>query len=148
QPTVAGPPRERSAGRVVPVKPDLPASVAGAAMPRGVSGGGVIVRTIPTSPWPEETGRRAHIQGEFLQNQPVEEGKAHEPLPLPPVTRFEPQVPTLDKGNAPESGVEPSPSAPGGFVQQWTGLSNTGWIPPDTVHAVGPNHVVESTNSG
>ena len=149
QPTVTGPPKEsRSARGVIPLKPDMPANVAGSAMPRGVSGGVVIVSSLPTSPWPEETRRRAHIQGEFLQNQPVEEGKAHEPLPLPPATMFEPQLPAPDKGSAPDAGVNPSPSAPGGFVQQWTGLSDTGWIPPDTIHAVGPNHVVESTNSG
>ncbi len=38
--------------------------------------------------------------------------------------------------------------APGDSVFEWDGLAATGWIPPDTVSAVGPSHVIEATNSG
>lgn len=50
----------------------------------------------------------------------------------------------------------PTPARPGGAAEalgDWPGLmfdgiAASGWIPPDTVHAVGPRDVVEATNSG
>ena len=68
--------------------------------------------------------------------------------------------PPVDRPDAAErpvprtrSGASPPPSQPGqtkaagASAHGFDGIANTGWIPPDTIHAVGPNHVVAATNS-
>ena len=155
-PQAVTPPVEEAAAPVTPAKPDVPAGVAGGAAAKGVSGGVVVVSALPTSPKPTGPGgpRRSHIQGEFMQNEsgsgPVSSrAKKSGAAPLVPKhPSFEPQLPSVEAESAQEPPPDEGSSAPGGFVDQWTGLSNTGWIPPDTIGAVGPTHYVEAVNSG
>jgi hypothetical protein len=78
-------------------------------------------------------GIRSHIQGD----------------PLPPELADSPDAASP---GAPHDLPSPVPGdeleAAGDQSVSWTGLADTGWIPPDTVLAVGPRHVVEATNSG
>ena len=79
----------------------------------------------------------SHIQGESpLDEQSTTDGKEH------------------GRGVAGSpTGPSPAPDQPaqnraaGDFVYHFNGISDTGWIPPDTIHAVGPDHVVTATNS-
>ena len=85
----------------------------------------------------ETGGFRSHVQGTFDQVEPGHGGVALPPeLPLPPASA------------PPEDGGLIDPLAPGDSVGQFTGLSNTGWIPPDTILAAGPASLVEAVNSG
>ena len=84
---------------------------------------------------------KAHVQGEVFQFQPdvgdgtlyraPSPGELPEPIPVPV-----------------DNGVEKSNRAVGDTMVSFDGLANTGWIPPDTIMAVGPDHIVEATNSG
>lgn len=47
-----------------------------------------------------------------------------------------------------EAGAEVMTRAQGDRLRNFNGITNSGWIPPDTVVAVGPEHVLEATNSG
>jgi hypothetical protein len=147
---------EEASAPVTPAKPDLPSLVKGGTASGGVSGGFVVVRNPPTSSRPAAAGgpRRSHIQGEFMQNEsgsgPVT-SRAKKGLAAPPLRpkheSLEPQLPAVELESSRQTPDGGGPSAPGGFVDQWTGISNTGWIPPDTQGAVGPNHYVEAVNS-
>ncbi len=149
------PPVEEAVEAVTPAKPDLPASVKGATVSGGAAGGVVMVRSLPTVPMSAAPRgpRRFHTQGEFMQNESgsgpastraKKDVAAASPL-RPKHASLEPQFPTAEEASRPPD-VGGS-SAPGGNVDQWTGLSDTGWIPPDTQGAVGPNHYVEAVNS-
>lgn len=81
---------------------------------------------------------RAHLQGQAPQPQG----------PLQPATpfssalpRFAPSVPSLPWESR-------QPDAQGALLQNFAGIGDTGWFPPDTVVAVGPEHVLAATNSG
>ncbi len=56
-------------------------------------------------------------------------------------------------GPSPLAAESPPPRQPGATkaagdsAYSFDGIANTGWIPPDTIHTVGPNHVVAATNS-
>lgn len=93
----------------------------------------VALPTLPPSP---EGPPAYHIQGE----PPPDSSRGEAPVqplvakPAPP-----PTPPPGDLG---------ATEAPGDGVRSWDALGHTGWIPPDTIHAVGPGHVVEAVNSG
>ncbi len=146
----ATPPIEEPRGPATPAQPDVPSSVAGEATPAAVSGGVVVVRALPSS---SPSGalrvaprRRAQLPAEFLQQEP----SAAAP-PSAARASSEPQYPQQRgvprAGSSAATELESGPAAPGDSVQQWTGLSNTGALSPDTTHAVGPGHVVEAVNS-
>lgn len=85
----------------------------------------------------EPQGVQSHVQGSFEQQRPPSEGPG---LPGPG---------TLSPDSSPpEDGSTVAPLAPGDHVGQFFGLSSTGWIPPDTILAVGPGSVVEAVNVG
>ena len=80
-----------------------------------------------------------HIQGEAPADEPGTDsgvgGDGSIPADLsPPV--------------APPTDATDVALAPGDPVANFQGLSATGWIPPDTVLAVGPSSVVEAVNAG
>lgn len=83
----------------------------------------------------------AHIQGLRFQYQPdVGDGipyRANARVQVPE------QIP-VPIGQEEAKAV----NAVGDTVVSFDGLANTGWIPPDTILAVGPDHIVEATNSG
>jgi hypothetical protein len=85
----------------------------------------------------EPSGIRFHLQGEVEQHgpppdDPVEPGETDQwPVETPA-----------------EEGPPLGALAPGDSVQEFLGLANTGWIPPDTVLAAGPSSLVEVVNSG
>lgn len=79
----------------------------------------------------------SHVQGEFEQHG--ERGQAV--IDLLTGLELEPEV-----SSGPDA--EGESLAPGDGVSEFDGISNTGWIPPDTIHATGPNHVVMTVNSG
>jgi hypothetical protein len=81
----------------------------------------------------------SHIQGAFEQHQEIDPGE--EPIDL---LTGQPLAPE----ESPPPTVEELPNATGDAVTAFDGQSYTGWIPPDTVHAVGPNHIVMAVNSG
>lgn len=82
---------------------------------------------------------RSHIQGEFLQEQPTDQASRRD---------FSPEESLHDESRPPENEDSTQPLAPGDLAAEFDGLANTGWIPPDTIMAVGPSHVVEAVNSG
>ena len=59
--------------------------------------------------------------------------------------------PDAAPGEAPQApgggSAEPEPTPPG-LATNFQGVVDTGWIPPDTDGAVGPNHVVNAVNGG
>lgn len=50
-----------------------------------------------------------------------------------------------DVGAAPGDSPDPNPPS---LATNFQGITDTGWIPPDTDGAVGPNHVVSAVNGG
>ena len=81
---------------------------------------------------------RFHLQGDYEQHQPG--GVDRNGASLPPGSDIDPP---------PQSAADSlEPLAPGDLSAQFQGLTNTGWIPPDTILAVGPTTVVEAVNSG
>lgn len=91
-----------------------------------------------TSRQPAPTFIRSHVQGEIL---PEQHGPPSPSLVFP---RSEPLPPP----HVPPTGGPVQSNAPGDPLSSFDGLANTGWIPPDTIMGVGPNHVLEATNSG
>lgn len=83
-------------------------------------------------------GLQFHIQGEL----PADEEQPEEIAPPPAATPGDSEHPP------PTASETLLPQAPGASVVSFAGLANTGWIPPDTVVAVGPASVVEAVNSG
>ncbi len=82
---------------------------------------------------------RFHIQGDF--------GQEHSKVQFHGASPFLVKAPANPE-TLPPIPDAPLPNAPGDSVRQWQGISNSGWIPPDTIGAVGPGHVVEAVNSG
>jgi hypothetical protein len=83
-------------------------------------------------------GLQFHIQGELPGDQ-------EEPVDTEPPPANAP----AEEGHPPPATAEPGlAQAPGDSVASFAGLANTGWIPPDTVLAVGPSSVLEAVNSG
>lgn len=79
---------------------------------------------------------RNHIQG-----SPPGDVATGELLPVPAFRRPGPPQPLpLASGDR--------LTAHGDILSSFDGVTNSGWIPPDTVLAVGPSHVVEAVNSG
>ena len=132
----------------IPENVETPARATAQYETGGVFGGVVVPEQIAPS---ESRAQRAfpephfHIQGDLIQHQQEEEAEQTQFL-APEVDELpEMQIPILPGD---DSGAPNQPAAPGGFVRQWTAISNSGWIPPDTIHAVGPRHIVEAVNSG
>ena len=86
-----------------------------------------------------EAPLRSHIQGEILQSQGGVDLIPTTELPAWPTETVDSSRP--DIGSA-------FTKALGDIETGFDGLAATGWIPPDTVMAPGPSHVVEATNSG
>ena len=132
----------------IPENMETPARAESRPRTGGVAGGIVVPGTLLPAESSEDrdfSQPRSHIQGELLQYQQEEEGDQGQILAPEVDVLPEIQLPFLPEGDRPEANL---PAAPGDSVRQWTALSNTGWIPPDTIHAVGPNHIVEAVNSG
>lgn len=103
----------------------------------GEPGGLIFMDEVPATMTPQFSAPRVHMQGEHLQHQADEQGFDESSLfPTEPTDEPSP-LPVTEQSNA-----------PGTKVHQWKALSNTGWFPPDTIHSVGPGHVVEAVNSG
>jgi len=81
----------------------------------------------------------AHIQGEFVQTGSQDQDDVND-SDLTSGDNTPIATPVLEDDRA--------ALGEGGFVVEFEGLSNTGWIPPDTQVAVGPQHLVEATNAG
>jgi len=83
--------------------------------------------------------RRTHVQGEYLQ---------YRPKGIDLVNEWEKLVPDLPDPEVPED------ADPGYAFQTKTislnvdGIADSGWFPPDTIMAVGANHILEAVNSG
>ncbi|MDH3254265.1 MAG: hypothetical protein OEM62_04670, partial [Acidobacteriota bacterium] len=116
-------------------------SVAAEPVPPGV-GSAIFLKDVPTA---AELGLAAdpfaeamsHTQGEFEQHG--DRGQAV--IDLLTGREIEPEV-----SAGPES--QHDSLAPGDNVASFDGISYSGWIPPDTIHATGPNHIVMAVNSG
>lgn len=81
---------------------------------------------------------RSHVQGET----PAALGPLSLAQPFdsrPP--RFEQSFPSVLPDTV-------SPNAQGDLLTNFAGIADTGWFPPDTVVAVGPEHIVTATNVG
>lgn len=97
------------------------------------------------SPFEEpQTGRvRYHIQGQLRQEGPLDQ----EPLGgQPAISREDLPAPELPREIEPGSAGEQVEASL--VATNFDGLANTGWIPPDTVVAVGSSAIVEAVNSG
>ncbi len=81
---------------------------------------------------------RAHVQGEIFQDRGG--------VDLVGTAGRRPPAETIDR-RRPGDGTAFAKAA-GDVETSFDGLAATGWIPPDTIMAVGPSHVVEATNSG
>lgn len=103
----------------------------------GTAGGLIFLQNLPTEATPSRVKPRAVMQGEQLQPLVDEQGLDDSSPFLGKPTDSPSSPPSLEQANT-----------PGDLVKQWTALSNTGWIPPDTIHSVGPNHIIEAVNSG
>jgi len=80
---------------------------------------------------------RFHIQGE------------PGPEPGPGLRPLAPATPAGPGPQPPPTGWTTAPQALGDWPPlSFDGIVASGWIPPDTIHAVGPRDVVEATNSG
>ena len=122
----------------IPQQPDIEAETEGLPQAEGVAGGVVEVSELPVADRAADSvfqAPRSHIQGEFLQFQDTQAGEAIEPIMPPGDGLPEIQQPSQDE-------------ASGDYVRQWTAISNSTMIPPDTIHAVGPTHILEAVNSG
>jgi len=88
---------------------------------------------------------RAHIQGQFEQFGPVTEGKwARSPL-----AHSEHDTPMAEIEHPETKAVGPDATkAAGDYVVGFDARGWTGWIPPDTQMAAGPEYLVEALNSG
>ncbi len=128
----------------LPPEPPLDPGVVRAA-PAGVALQSAAVSTAPgvpvrladvplAPPAAEGMAPFAHIQGEYRLDTAPATG--------PGTPGAGAQFPPAEPPRAPA----PSRGA-GDGVASWDGLAATGWIPPDTILAVGPGHVVEATNS-
>ena len=87
------------------------------------------------------TGYRSHVQGASRQQM-----LGSHRTPISASERREPAI-EIDVARSVEKNGG-APSAPGAPVVGFDGASATGWIPPDTVLAVGPEYIVEAVNSG
>ena len=85
----------------------------------------------------------AHEQGDHLDSLDWEQtGERSE-------KRLEHELDVEDPNSEPETrGVIIAPPSPGDHVREIEGIDNTGSFPPDTVVAVGSQHVVEAVNRG
>ena len=130
-----------------PQGPQNPAAFSPASITPVEVGGAVAavvdLAEVPISPDRPGAGEyRAHLQGEFAQHQPIPSHR----LPISSSDRGEPTVEVDFRG---PGGLLPAEiNAPGAGVTAFEGVPASGWIPPDTVAAAGPEYVVEAVNSG
>lgn len=134
-----------------PVGPQDPSAfmpVAGS--PETITGGPAQVvdmsRIATTPALLESDGRdRAHIQGEFEQVDFTTDGA----WSRTPLGNSEHDTPMAEMDYSEMQTADPfAPAAPGGFVNRFDAQAYSGWIPPDTQMAVGPEYIVEAVNSG
>ena len=127
--------------------PPAPASPATAAGGAGVAGTPVQadqrgeVDVTDAAPAPSDTGRPVDV--------PFGEPPS-QPMPAPPSDLVRPDNtprPPSDDGGGDNGTAAPKPNAPG-VVSSHGGTGDTGWLPPDTDGAVGPNHTVTAVNGG
>lgn len=102
---------------------------------------------IPTTPaLMESDGRdRVHIQGDFDQYDfPTDGAWSRTPLGE---SEHDAPMSVIDDPNT--RTADPfAPAAPGDLVSRFDAQGYSGWIPPDTQMAVGPEYIVEALNSG
>ena len=142
------PPLEASASLAVELKNAEELALSeGEESPPGETDGNVVyiqnIQSLAKSERLLDQGSLSHIQGEFTQNQDMS-GPGTYPVQTDNSigVLYEEQVPSISSSDL--AGA----NAAGDNARQWTALSNTGWKPPDTILAVGPNHVIEAVNSG
>ena len=90
---------------------------------------------------------RSHIQGDSEATLEPPRLKSQDPLnrwEVSPPPVVEPEGDT----DALRVGLGKAALTPGDHIREFDGIDFTGWIPPDTVMAVGSQHVVEAVNSG
>ncbi len=91
----------------------------------------------------EEMARMRSQPRSHLQGQP--------PQSLGPVSMavpFNSEPPRFAPSAMPSPWESANPDAQGALLRNFTGITDTGWFPPDTVVAVGPEHVLTATNVG
>jgi hypothetical protein len=125
-----------------PVRPWLEHAGGSAPAPSAAASPSIELRDIAVAT-PEEIQRmtsrpRSHLQGPTPQTlDPPSMAVPFDSRPPP----FAPILPTPPWESA-------TPDAQGGLLRNFGGIGHTGWFPPDTVVAVGPEHVLAATNSG
>lgn len=105
----------------------------------------VDLRNVPTTPNPEfeNSGRRVHLQGSLDRFEPRANGPTDGTAPV------RDGEPTLLGSDHVDGLMFDSPDAsPGTFVSGFDARNDSGWYPPDTEMAVGPEYIVEAVNSG
>lgn len=88
----------------------------------------------------QDSLKPAAPQGLHYVPEPQEEEEVERERPVPPGAKIVSQQSAL---SAPEP-LGPSPTASPSFL----GVTATGWLPPDTQGAAGPNHLVVAVNGG
>lgn len=81
---------------------------------------------------------RSHLQGQA----PASLGPVGMAMP------FDSRPPAFAQSPLPALFESLAPDAQGGVLRNFAGIADTGWFPPDTVVAVGPEHVLTATNVG
>ncbi len=95
----------------------------------------VHMKDVPAaSVWDYGGGPFTHIQGDAPSNNHVDPGKDPPGIEM----SFEPQTPDFSSGAG---------RGAGDLVYGFDGIGDTNWFPPDTVLAVGPDHIIEAVNS-
>lgn len=88
---------------------------------------------------------------EQLRSQPRSHLQGQAPQALGPVgmaTPFDSRPPPYAPSWTPAPWEAAAPNAQGALLRNFPGIADTGWFPPDTVVAVGPEHVLTATNVG
>ncbi|HWS28389.1 MAG TPA: hypothetical protein VN259_17645, partial [Xanthomonadales bacterium] len=84
------------------------------------------------------TQPRSHLQGQAPQSL----GPVGMAVPL------DSRPPDFAPSSTPAPWESATPDAQGATLRNFAGIADTGWFPPDTVVAVGPEHVLAATNVG
>ena len=125
-----------------PARPWLEHVGDSAPAPEAAASSSVELRDIPVaSPVELERARsqpRSHLQGPLPSV----------PEPLSVATPFDSDPPAFAPSLPTPPWESATPQAQGALLRNFAGIADTGWFPPDTVVAVGPEHVLTATNVG
>ena len=134
-----------------PVGPQDPSAFTPfAGSPETITGGPAVVldmSRIATTPafMESDGGGRTHIQGEFEQHQAPADGS----WSRTPLGDSQHDTPMAEMDYSETETADPlAAAAPGDFVNRFDAQNYTGWFPPDTQIAAGPEYIVEAVNSG